>query len=46
MSQFQSVLAPLERPYSGFYPYGLQATEITLRTPEQIQLFNQYIVKP
>ncbi len=46
MSQFESVLAPFERSYSGFYPYGLQSTEITLRTPEQIQLFNQYMVTP
>lgn len=44
-SQFQSILAPLERPYSGFYPYGLQSTEITLRSAEQIQLFNQFIVR-
>jgi|GEM_PF-731154 len=44
-SQFQSVLAPLERPYSGFFPYGLQSTEITLRTGEQIQLFNNFIVR-
>lgn len=44
-SQFQSVLAPLERPYSGFFPYGLQSTEITLRTGEQIQLFNSFIVR-
>jgi RHS repeat-associated protein len=44
-SQFNAVLAPLERPYSGFYPYELQSTEITLRTPEQINLFNQYISK-
>ncbi|MBL8717330.1 MAG: hypothetical protein JNL79_15190 [Myxococcales bacterium] len=46
VSQFQSVLAPLERPYAGFYPYGLRSTEITLRTPEHIQLFNQFMVKP
>ncbi|MGA8621017.1 MAG: hypothetical protein WB660_21130 [Candidatus Sulfotelmatobacter sp.] len=44
-NQFESILAPLERPYSGFYPYSLQSTEITLRTEEQIQLFNQFIVK-
>jgi hypothetical protein len=35
-SQFQQSLAPLEHPYSGFYPYGLQSTEITLRTAEQV----------
>jgi hypothetical protein len=45
VSQFQSVLAPLERPYSGFYPYELQSTEITLRTAEHVELFNQYICR-
>ncbi len=44
-SQFQSTLAPLERPYTGFYPYELQSTEILLRTPEHFELFNQYICK-
>lgn len=42
-SQFQSQLLPLERPYSGFYPYRLQSTEVTLRTSEHIELFNQFI---
>jgi RHS repeat-associated protein len=44
-SQFSQFLAPFERPYSGFYPYGLQSTEITLRSGEQIQIFNQFIVR-
>jgi RHS repeat-associated protein len=46
VSQFQSVLLPSERAYTGFYPYGLQSTEIVLRTALQIQLFNQFMVKP
>ena len=45
VSKFESLLAPLERPYRGFYPYSLNSTEITLRTAEQIDLFNQFIVK-
>jgi RHS repeat-associated protein len=44
-SQFQSQLAPLERSYGGFYPYKIQSTEITLRTPEHIQLFNDYMCR-
>jgi hypothetical protein len=44
--KFEQLLAPVERPYSGFYPYGLNSSEITLRTPEQIQLFNNHIVRP
>lgn len=45
-SLFQQTLAPLERPYSGFYPYGLNSTEITLRSSGHIELFNRFIVKP
>ena len=45
-SQFQQSLAPLERLYTGFYPYPLQSTEITLRTAEQVQVFDQGIVGP
>jgi hypothetical protein len=45
-SLFDLHLAPLERPYSGFYPYLLDSTEITLRTPEHVNLFNQFIVRP
>jgi hypothetical protein len=44
-SLFQSILAPLERAYQGFFPYGLQSTEITLRTAEHADLFNRYIVR-
>jgi RHS repeat-associated protein len=43
-SQFNRLLAPFERPYGGFYPYGLQSTEIPLRSVEQIELFNQFMV--
>lgn len=43
-SQFSELMSPAERPYSGFYPYLLDSTEIPLSTPGQIQLFNQGIV--
>lgn len=45
-SEFNSLMAPLERPYRGFFPYNLNSTEITLRAAPEIQLFNRYIVKP
>lgn len=45
VSLFESVLAPLERSYQGFFPYNLQSTEIGLRAMEEIQLFNSFIVK-
>jgi hypothetical protein len=44
-SQFSELMAPFERPYGGFYPYGLQSTEIPLRSAEQIHLFNDFIVR-
>jgi len=44
-SEFQRQFAPFERSYSGFFPYGIQSTEIPLRTPLQIQLFNEYIIR-
>ena len=44
-SIFDEHFAPNERPYSGFYPYQLNSTEIPLRAPEQIKLFNDYIVR-
>lgn len=43
-SVFDEHLAPNERPYGGFYPYPLNSTEIPLRTPQQIEIFNRYIV--
>lgn len=45
VSQFDKVFAPFERPYDGFFPYPLKSSEITLRTGEQIDLFNEYIVR-
>jgi RHS repeat-associated protein len=44
-AEFEQVMKPLERPYTGFYPNNLNSTEIILRTPESIELFNLYIVK-
>ena len=44
VSEFNRLLAPFERAYSGFYPYALQSTEIPLRSAEQIELFNKFIV--
>jgi hypothetical protein len=41
---FDQHLAPNQRPYGGFYPYPLNSTEIPLRTPGQIDIFNRYIV--
>ncbi len=42
-SIFDQHLAPNERPYTGFYPSTLNSTEIVMRTPEQISIFNKYI---
>jgi len=42
---FDRVLAPLEFAYKGFYPYAIRSTEIGLRTSEEFQLWNRYIVK-
>ena len=44
-SEFLTHLSPLERPYTGFYPYGIQSTEIPLGTSNLIELFNRYIVR-
>lgn len=44
-SQFDRVLAPTERPYTGFNN-TMTSTEIVLRHLEQVRLFNQYIVRP
>ena len=44
-SLFESMLAHLERPYQGFHPYRLSSSEIPLRTAEQIELFNRFIVR-
>lgn len=43
---FERVLVPLRRSYNGFYPYlPKPSSEILLRTPESIDLFNRYIVR-
>jgi len=42
-SDFQQFFAPFERPYSGFGG-GINSTEIPLRTPGQIELFNKHMV--
>lgn len=43
---FERVLVPLQRSYNGFYPYLPNlSSEILLRTPESIDLFNRYIMK-
>lgn len=41
-ADFDRVLAPAERPYSGFGTAN--STEIPIRTPEGIDLFNRHIV--
>lgn len=43
-AEFEAVLAPSERSYSGFNSALLDSSEIVVRTPEQAALFNQYIV--
>jgi hypothetical protein len=42
---FMQHFAPYERPYQGFYPYTLRSTEIPLRTPLQVTIFNTYILR-
>jgi hypothetical protein len=43
-SEFNVVLAPSERAYSGFNSALPGSSEIVIRTPEQAALFNRYIV--
>jgi len=43
-AEFEKLLAPSERPYSGFLGGVPGSSEIVLRTPEQIDVFNRYIV--
>jgi RHS repeat-associated protein len=43
-SEFERLLAPNERAYSGFNSRLPGSSEIVLRTPEQVDLFNRYIV--
>jgi hypothetical protein len=42
--EFDKVLAPSERPYTGFEGRLGPTSEIVLRTLEQIELLNKYIV--
>lgn len=44
-AEYEKVLAPSERPYSGFEGRLGPTSEIVLRTQEQIALFNKYIVR-
>jgi len=42
-AEFEKYLAPSERPYGGFLGGVPGSSEIVLRTPEQIGVFNRYI---
>lgn len=42
-AEFDAVLGASERPYGGWFGSNLDSTEIVLRTPEQVELFNRYI---
>jgi len=44
MSSFERHFAPFERNYSGFSGGRINSTEIPLRTPDQMLLFNRHIV--
>ena len=44
-AEFDRVLALNERSYSGFNSALPGSSEIVLRTPEQVALFNRYIVR-
>jgi hypothetical protein len=43
-SDFDKLLAPSERAYGGFNGALGRSSEIVLRTPEQIELFNRHIL--
>ena len=43
-ADFDRCLAPVERSYSGFQGAELRSSEIPLRTPDLIDLFNRYRV--
>ena len=43
-AEFEAVLAPSERSYSGFNSVLPGSSEIVVRTPEQVSLFNRHIV--
>jgi hypothetical protein len=42
---FQIEFAPFEIPYTGFYPYKLNSTQIVLSSPAQVLTFNANIVR-
>ncbi len=44
-TEFETVLAPNERAYSGFNSALPGSSEIVVRTPEQAALFNRHIVR-
>ena len=43
--EFEAVLAPSERSYSGFNSVLPGSSEIVVRTPEQAALFNRHIIR-
>ncbi len=44
-AEFEALLAPNEREYSGFNSVLPGSSEIVVRTPEQAALFNRHIVR-
>lgn len=44
-ADFGAIMAPSERPYPGFNRASPGSSEIVLRTPEQVALFNRCIVR-
>jgi len=42
--QFDSIMAAAERSFAGWENTQISSSEIVLRTPDQAELFNQYIV--
>ena len=44
-AEFEAVLAPGERAYSGFNGALPDSTEIVTRMPEQATLFNRHIIR-
>lgn len=43
--EFNTLMLPFERPYNGFFPYKIVSTEILLRTPAQLILFNSNMIR-
>ncbi len=44
-AEFETILAPNERAYSGFNSALPGSSEIVVRTPEQAALFNRHIIR-